>query len=143
MTDPITKPDRWTCIKRGLQLRCPECGISPVLVPTKNVRRLYDWMFPLDGCPRCGYAYEREPGYFLISIWAVNYGVIGGLGVAALFLVDNVFHPPLWETMCMVLPAIPLANFLFIRHAKALFLAMDHYMDPHVKPKVDPTQRLS
>ena len=27
-----------------------------------------------------------------------------------------------------------LLSFLFARHAKALFLAMDHYFDPHLKP---------
>src|SRR4030095_3491055 len=62
-------PKAWTFIGRPLRLRCPECGISPVFVPLSRVRSLDDWFRPLDGCPRCGYAYEREQGYWLIAIW--------------------------------------------------------------------------
>jgi len=32
---------------------------------------------------------------------------------------------------------MPVASFLFARHAKALFLAMDHYFDPHVTPPLE------
>jgi hypothetical protein len=28
---------------------------------------------------------------------------------------------------------MPLASMLFARHAKALYLALDHFCDPHVK----------
>jgi hypothetical protein len=50
------RPSAWRCVRRGLQLRCPECGVSPVFVPVRRVRSLFDWFAPLDGCPRCGYA---------------------------------------------------------------------------------------
>ncbi len=46
-----------------------------------RTRNLHDWFTPLDGCPRCGYAYDREPGYFLLSIWAINYGIAALLGL--------------------------------------------------------------
>jgi len=78
--------------------------------------------------------YEREAGYFLLSIWAINYGVIGGLGVAVLFLVDSLFHRPTWQTLLIVLPFMPLLSLLFIRHAKSLFLAVDHYFNPDAAP---------
>lgn len=100
----------------------------------KETQSIAQWMHPLQGCPRCGYAYQRENGYFLISIWAINYGVVGGLGLGALFLLDSLYHWPQWQTLLLVVPFLPLLNFLFIRHAKSLFLAMDHYFDPHVKP---------
>ena len=69
---------------------CPECGISPIFTPMRNVRTLYDWFTPLDGCPICGYAYEREQGYFLLSIWGLNYGLIAGFGTLALPVVGVV-----------------------------------------------------
>jgi hypothetical protein len=33
---------------------------------------------------------------------------------------------------------MPVMSFLLARHAKALFLAMDHYFDPHLCSSHDP-----
>jgi len=76
------------CMGRALPLRCPECGISPLFVPVRKVRSIWDWFTPLDGCPRCGYAYERETGYFLMAIGGVNYGIMAGLGLAIAMILD-------------------------------------------------------
>lgn len=129
-------PHPWTFFKRALRWRCPECGEAPVFKPLKETRNLDDWMHPLHGCPNCGYAYEREPGYFLLSIWAYNYGIVGAVGLAALFIIQDIYHLPNWQLICFVVPWIPVMNFLFIRHSKTLFLALDHYCDPHLKPVV-------
>ena len=115
-------------------LRCPECGVSPLFVPLRKVRSLFDWFTPLDGCPRCGYAYEREQGYFLLAIWGLNYGLIALLGVIGGLLIQSRLHPGVWSAWWLLLAPMPVASFLFARHAKALFLAMDHYFDPHLKP---------
>jgi hypothetical protein len=40
-----------------------------------------------------------------------------------------------WSPWWLMLAWMPVASFLFARHAKALFLAMDHYFDPHVAGK--------
>ena len=61
--------------RRALDLRCPTCGKTPLFHPWKNVQSLSDWFTPNDGCPLCGYAFEREPGYFLLAIWGVNFWV--------------------------------------------------------------------
>ena len=129
-------PDAWTFFKRALRWRCPECGEARMFKPLAETRTLNDWMHPLQGCPNCHYAYEREPGYFLLSIWAYNYGVVGALGLAALFIIQDVYQLPNWQLLCLVGPWIPVLNFLFIRHSKSLFLATDHYWDPHLKPVV-------
>ncbi len=96
-----------------------------------RVRSLQDWFTPLDGCPRCGYAYERETGYFLLAVWAVNYGLGSVLGIAIYMVLEFVFHLPLrWLLVGVILPVM-LFNLLFARHAKSLFLAIDHFFDPH------------
>ena len=115
-------------------LRCPECGVSPIFVPMRKVRSLFDWFTPLDGCPRCGYAYEREQGYFLLAIWGLNYGLIALVGVIVGLLIQHRYHPGVWSAWWLLLAPMPAASLLFARHAKALFLAMDHYFDPHLKP---------
>ena len=128
-----SQPRAWTFIVRALKLRCPECGISPIFLPWRKVRSLFDWLTPLDGCPRCGYAYVREQGYFLLAIWGVNYGVVAGLGLIVSLLFEH-YHPlKMWQYIAFVFPPLPLLSMLFARHAKALFLALDHYYDPHVK----------
>src|SRR5437764_6455221 len=117
---PAIKPSLWLFILRALRLRCPECGVSPMFVPAGRVRSIWDWFTPLDGCPRCGYAYERESGYFLLSTWAFNYGVVAGLGVIIALIVDAIFHPSLAVLICSVAIPMPIFSFLFARHAKSL-----------------------
>src|SRR5438270_13736892 len=92
---PAPKPSPWLYLKRALLLRCPECGISPMFVSWRRTRSLDDWFKPLDGCPRCGYAYEREPGYFLLATWGSQYFTVGGIGLVGGLVVDALFHPRL------------------------------------------------
>ena len=118
---------------RSIRLRCPTCGEKPIFPPARRVRSLTDWFTPLDGCPQCGYAYEREEGYFLMAIWGVNYGLIG-LGAMSLYFLlrINTDWNPFWLFCGTVLPA-PLACIFFARHAKSMFLALDHFFDPHLR----------
>ncbi len=118
---------------RALQLRCPACGTKPMFIPWPRVRSLHDWFTPLDGCPRCGYAYEREPGYFLMSIWAINYGVASLIGLALYGLLEWFFDLPVWTLMASVLVPVLLFSLFFARHSKSFFLATDLFFDPHHK----------
>jgi uncharacterized protein (DUF983 family) len=106
--------------------------VSPVFVPVSHVRSLFDWFTPLDGCPRCGYAYEREQGYFLLAVWGLNYGVVAGIGMIIGLYLQHRHNPGLWSPRWLWLAWMPAASFLLARHAKSLFLAMDHFFDPHV-----------
>ncbi len=103
-----------------------------MFVPWLKVRSLYDWFTPLDGCPRCGYSYDREDGYFLLAIWGLNYGVVAVLGIALGLWLQSRYNPGVWSPMWLWLLAAPMMSFLLARHAKSVFVAMDHYFDPHV-----------
>ena len=122
---------------RATLLRCPECGTKPIFVPWLQVRSLRDWFTPLDGCPRCGYAYEREIGYFLLSIWAVNYGMGSILGITIYVVLEMTMTLSLPVLLISVISPIIFFNFLFARHSKAYFLAFDHYFDPHIRENGD------
>lgn len=113
-----------------MHLKCPECGISPIFVPARRVRSLYDWFAPLDGCPHCGFAYARESGYFLLAICVVNYGVVAGLGLVIAFLFEWLYPLTMWQYICFVFSPLPLVSFFFARHAKSLFMAIDHFIEP-------------
>ena len=118
---------------RAMRLRCPTCGTKPIFIPWYKERSLHDWFTPLDGCPRCGYAYEREPGYYLISIWAINYGFSSILGLLLYGLLEWFFDLPVWTLMAWVLVPVLVFSLLFARHSKSLFLACDLFFDPHHK----------
>ena len=124
--------------RRALALLCPTCGKTHLFHPWKNVQCLSSWFTPNDGCPLCGYAFEREPGYFLLAIWGVNYGVVA-LGGMALYFALRFWTEwsPLLIFCLTVLPA-PFLSILLARHAKSFFLAMDHFCDPHVRHKHKP-----
>ena len=104
-----------------------------MFIPWRKVRRLRDWFTPLDGCPRCGYPFEREPGYFLMSIWALNYGIGSVIGLVLYGALEWFFDLPVWTLIAAVLSPTLIFSLLFARHSKSLFLAADLFFDPHDK----------
>jgi uncharacterized protein (DUF983 family) len=124
----------------ALRWKCPTCGDRPLFVPWYKVRSLADWFMPLDGCPKCGYPYEREPGYFLLSIFAINYGVAALLGVIVYLVLDFWVRLPIGLTLLLTIIPIPLFNLWFARHSKSLFLAFDLFFDPHHRDSGDGDQ---
>ena len=119
---------------RAARLKCPVCGTRPIFLPLKRVRSLDDWFSPLDGCPRCGYPYEREPGYFLMAIFGFNLGAAVFVGITVFSILaasGRIEEMSTWELMAKTVLPIPFLNLLIARHCKAVFLALDHFVDPH------------
>ncbi len=104
-----------------------------MFVPWQQVRSLQDWLMPLDGCAQCGYPFEREPGYFLLSIFAINYGVGALVGLAIYLILEFWIKLPIFVVLFFTVLPIPLFNLWFARHSKALFIAFDLFFDPHRK----------
>jgi uncharacterized protein (DUF983 family) len=128
---PPSAKKAWLYLSRSLRLRCPECGISPIFMSTYRTESLTDWFAHLPGCPRCGYAYDREPGYFLFALWMVTFTITSGCGLAQVFLLDYLFDfttPTL--LVCTIFPVV-VVNVLLVRHIKAAYLALDHFVHPH------------
>ncbi|MGH9444023.1 MAG: hypothetical protein ACRD16_17300 [Thermoanaerobaculia bacterium] len=117
------------------------CGESPLYLPLFRVRSLSSWMTPLAGCARCRYPYERESGYFLLATWAVGYGATSLLGLFLWLVASMILNLDLTQTLLFVLLPLPVFSILFVRHAKALWLAFDHFWDPHVKPRTEGERR--
>jgi uncharacterized protein (DUF983 family) len=105
---------------RALCLRCPRCGRG------KLFRGLFS-MFP--ECEHCKLRYERAPGYFLGSTY-INYGVTA----VVVTIVYLVLHVGIGFSNRAL--AGPLAGFCvlfplyFFRYARALWLALDSFLDP-------------
>ena len=89
-----------------------------------------DWFTPLDGCPRCGYAFEREPGYFLFALWVVNFFSVVFVALSTYVAIEVWFDLSLPLTLALTMGPAPFLSFAVARHAKALFIAVDHFIDP-------------
>lgn len=123
----------WKFFWRALLLKCPECGVSPIFPPLHRMRKPADLFTPLDGCPRCGYAYTREIGYFLMATWAVSYGLGALFGLAIYLYMEYVLNASLSAMLWTCISAVLLFNLLTARHARSFWLAIDHFFDPHIR----------
>ena len=98
-----------TILGRAWRLRCPRCG------QTKLYCR---WFTMHERCAHCGLKYEREPGFFLGSVY-INYGLTAVLLTAGYVTATLMDRWPqqylLWTgtAFCIVFPL------LFFRHARA------------------------
>jgi uncharacterized protein (DUF983 family) len=106
-------------LSRVMRLRCPRCGEEPMF---KN------WIQMHPQCKHCDFRYEREPGFFLGSIY-VNYGLTAMIStIVYVWLrfgleIDNkIIVWPLFA-FCILFPV------WFFRYARAYWLAMDCYFD--------------
>jgi hypothetical protein len=101
-------------------LKCPRCGIGP----------MFGGLFHMhERCAHCRLKFEREPGYFLGSIY-INYGVSALLTIAGWITLRYMIGVEsravvgwILGTFCVVFGA------LFFRYARALWLAMDCQFD--------------
>jgi hypothetical protein len=77
-----------------------------------------------DACPHCGFSYEREPGFYLGSIY-LNYGatvILTGALYAVLVMGLGLSNE---TTLAVCLTAAVLCPILFFRHARSFLLALD------------------
>ncbi len=59
-------------LTRGLTRHCPRCGSGHLYL---------GWFRMVDRCPRCGYTFAREEGFFL-GAFVINFGAtLAGLAV--------------------------------------------------------------
>jgi uncharacterized protein (DUF983 family) len=109
---------------RGFRLRCPRCGGSPV----------FRGPFAMHAaCARCGLPFQREPGYFVGSMY-INYGITVLIMLGAFFGLGRFADLSLTQQIVLGSAlglACPLA---FFRHARCLWLSLDHLLDPEEGP---------
>ena len=128
---PASQKRWWQYFARSLRLRCPECGISPIFMSVRQTESLTDWFAHHAGCPRCGYEYDREPGYFLYALWQISFIVSGVGGIILLLYLDAWFDLSTAGLLIFTIFPVVIINILLIRHIKAFYLAIDHYIHPH------------
>jgi uncharacterized protein (DUF983 family) len=104
---------------RALRLRCPFCGQGKLF---------RGWLRMNDKCPHCGVTFEREPGFFLGSIY-INYGLTA-LIVAVVYPV-LLFNGIVKETPLLIgaVSFTVLFPILLFPWARSLWLAFDQWHD--------------
>jgi len=117
---PQTRPSRAVLIRRALRLRCPLCGTGKLF---------RSWFKMNSSCSHCRLKFEREPGYYLGSIY-INYGLTAVLMTAG-YMLGVVFKwaapsTLLWTAFGFTI-VFPLLMFPFSR---TLWLAFDLAWDP-------------
>ena len=109
-----------TMVRRAWRLRCPRCGKRPLFA---------NWIRMYPECSFCGLHYEREPGYFLGSIY-INYGLTAVLVTIGYFSLFGSGVTSDRETLAIVTAFALLFPLWFFRYARSLWLGFDHFWDP-------------
>lgn len=110
----------WKLIGRALRLVCPLCGQG----------RLFKGLFAMnEHCPHCGVKFEREPGFFLGSIY-INYGITALVttAIAITLILNNWRSTP--EQLAVAVTIAIILPILLHRHARALWAGFDQWHDP-------------
>ena len=120
-----TPPSPARMLARGLTKRCPLCGSGGLFVR---------WFRMRERCPRCGYRFEREEGFFL-GAYVVNLGIAEGLvlllGIVPCiaFLAANP-DASLVPIFVSGLAAAVLAPLVFYPFSRTLWSAIDLILRP-------------
>ena len=81
------------------------------------------------GCDGCGLKFQREPGYFLGSIY-FNYGLTSAIALGTFFTLRFGFGVPSENMTCPLMAFVLLFPLLFFLYARSLCVGMDEYFDP-------------
>ncbi len=107
-------------LSRALRWVCPVCGRGSLF---KGLLTMHA------NCPHCGEKFEREPGFFLGSIY-INYGITAVVTLVA-YMVMFFNH---WlierQRMYLLLSVAVILPILLHRHARSLWIAFDQWHDP-------------
>ena len=109
-----------TLLWRALRLRCPLCGQGKLF---------RNWWIINHECSKCHADFQREPGFYLGSIY-YNYGLTA--------IIIAIAYPLLWFSGAMSNDALLYSSLAFMllfplwffRYARSLWLGFDQFCDP-------------
>ena len=110
----------WTLFKRSLRLRCCLCG---------NGSLFRGWFRMHECCSHCKHVFEREPGFFLGSVY-INYGLTAlviCVGYPILLYRETITPRTLLISATIFMILFPI---WFFRYARAFWCGFDEWVDP-------------
>ena len=102
-------------VKRGLLLQCPYCGAGSII-------KYPFWI--KDCCPRCGYRFAAESGYF-VGGYAINLVVVEIIGLAAIIVILLRSNLSLYQQEALGIGAAILLPIIFFPWSRTLWMALD------------------
>lgn len=87
-------------------------------------------------CPSCGVQFEREPGFFLGSIY-INYGLTSLIAAVTYPILLFRFRVPELPLMAGALAFVLVFPLFLFRHSRSLWLGFDQWRDPHEGERAD------
>lgn len=128
------RPSPARMLARGLTKRCALCGSGGLFT---------GWFRMRERCPRCGYRFEREEGFFL-GAYVVNLGIAEGLVllvgvVPCIALLAANPDANLLPIVVSGLAAAALAPLVFYPFSRTLWSAIDLILRP--AHAVEPTDQ--
>jgi uncharacterized protein (DUF983 family) len=102
-------------VKRGLLLQCPYCGEGHII-------KYPFWI--KDCCPRCGYRFAPESGYF-VGGYAINLVAVEFIGLAIIVIILLRSNLSLFEQEALGIGAAILLPIIFFPWSRTLWMALD------------------
>lgn len=115
-----------TVLKRGLLLRCPNCGQGKMFSGLLHMNPL---------CPYCQVRYERHSGESVGGMY-INLILAEFLTIGGYFLAEALWHPPAVPHLIFWIAFNIIFVVLFYRHARALWVSIV-YLSGGVQPDPD------
>ena len=106
---------RLKLLKRALLLRCPYCGQGHII-------RYPFWIE--DCCPRCGYRFAPESGYF-VGGYALNLVAVEVIGLVVIVIILLRSNLSLLEQEAIGISAAVLLPIIFFPWSRTLWMALD------------------
>jgi uncharacterized protein (DUF983 family) len=102
-------------VKRGLLLQCPYCGEGHII-------KYPFWI--KDCCPRCGYRFAPESGYF-VGGYALNLVVVEIIALAVIIIILLRSNLSLYQQEALGIGAAILLPIVFFPWSRTLWMALD------------------
>ena len=107
-------------LARSVKRQCPMCGAPGIFK---------DWFTLRSECPRCGYVFARESGYFLGS-YPLNL-IVAEIVPVALMVALLVWSDLSWIWLeALLIPVAIGLPFLLFPFAQMIWMAIDLYITP-------------
>ena len=109
-----------TLLKRSLRLKCSLCGQGSLF---------QGWFRMHTSCSHCEHVFEREPGFFLGSVY-INYGLTALIICVAYPIL--LFREAITSRALLISATVFMMVFpvWFFRYARALWCGFDEWVDP-------------
>jgi uncharacterized protein (DUF983 family) len=117
-----------------LRSRCPICGQGDLFIPLTQIRSIVRFCLPPEHCNRCSFQFRREPGYYfgILTPLLPIFSLLTGLIFVGIFY----FFSRPQEAEQLLLPGAigtVVGFILFFRPAIAIYISLDHAIDPPPK----------